>query len=498
MNGTCVHVGSALLPAGAPDPFWKAQIMKAIFHLLATAVSDRDERMPIPAGFSDDASRLNRTRITESVALSNDGASAEDQLRRLIQHVSARKLTLSVAGMRHTMGGHTCTTDGVVVQLPGLRQMHLDEHSNILHVQAGACWSDVLPYLHERQRSLQVVQSNNSFSVGGSLGANCHGWQPASPPIASTVVALRILLADGTLLRCTREEHPELFSLVIGGYGLFGIVLDAELAVCSNVCYCANSSVLLSTEYADFYQKHILSNPQVGLAYGRFRVEPEHFLREVLLTTYTTVSGNTLLPLDRPGFAKMRRAVFRSSVGSDSGKALRWELEKRWSSRMAGRAVTRNALLNEGVDVFENRKATTTDILQEYFVPLQQLEPFLEQLRIILPAHQADLLNMTIRFLRTDCESFLRYADQDLVALVMLFHQQRTRQADQSMAAMTREIIDAALHSGGRYYLPYRLHATQKQFVQCYPQAQRFFELKRLYDPQELLQNELYRTYGKP
>jgi FAD/FMN-containing dehydrogenase len=113
----------------------------------------------------------------------------------------------------------------------GLRHMHLDEQRNILHVQGGACWSDVLRYLHERQRSLKVMQSNNSFSVGGSLSANCHGWQAASPPIASTVLAFRLLLADGTIIRCSREEHPELFSLVLGGYGLFGILIDVELSL---------------------------------------------------------------------------------------------------------------------------------------------------------------------------------------------------------------------------------------------------------------------------
>jgi FAD/FMN-containing dehydrogenase len=153
-------------------------------------------------------------------------------------------------------------------------------------------------------------------------------------------------------------------------------------------------------------------------------------------------------------------------------------------------------LLNEGVEVFENRQVATTDILQEYFVPLEQLEPFLERVRVIIPSHHADLLNVTIRFLHTDHESFLRYADQDMFALVMLFHQPRTQQADQTMAEMTREVIEAALQSGGRYYLPYRLHATHEQFSRCYPQAQRFFELKRQYDPEELFQNELYRKYG--
>lgn len=203
--------------------------MKAFFQQLHTALTDRDERTPLPTGFTDDASRLNQTRITETAVVSRSGGSAEEHLRHHVQQARNRKLPLSVAGTRHTMGGQTSTPDGIVLNMLGLRQIHLDEPSNILHVQAGARWSDVLRYLHERQRSLQVMQSNNSFSVGGSLSTNCHGWQPASPPIASTVVAFRLLLADGTILRCSREEHVELFSLVLGGYGLFGIVIDAEV-----------------------------------------------------------------------------------------------------------------------------------------------------------------------------------------------------------------------------------------------------------------------------
>jgi FAD/FMN-containing dehydrogenase len=62
---------------------------------------------------------------------------------------------------------------------------------------------------------------------------------------------------------------------------------------------------------------------------------------------------------------------------------------------------------------------------------------------------------------------------------------------------MTRELVDAAIQAGGRYYLPYRLHATPAQFLRAYPQAEQFFKLKRQYDPQELFQNQFYRKYGK-
>ena len=64
------------------------------------------------------------------------------------------------------------------------------------------------------------------------------------------------------------------------------------------------------------------------------------------------------------------------------------------------------------------------------------------------------------------------------------------------MQAITQDLIDAAIENDGRYYLPYRMHATHDQFHQAYPQADKFFALKRKYDPGELFQNLFYVKYG--
>jgi FAD/FMN-containing dehydrogenase len=79
----------------------------------------------------------------------------------------------------------------------------------------------------------------------------------------------------------------------------------------------------------------------------------------------------------------------------------------------------------------------------------------------------------------------------------MLFHQQRSPSDDARMQALTQELIEAALVVGGRYYLPYRLHGTPDQFHRAYPQATRFFQLKRKYDPNEVFQNYVYAKYSK-
>ena len=125
---------------------------------------------------------------------------------------------------------HDCP-GGIVVDMRPFASMVLDPTTDLLRVGTGAIWSDVLAYLDPLGRSVAIMQSNDSFTVGGSVSVNCHGWQHGRPPIASSVRSFRILLADGQLLECSREENAELFSLALGGYGLFGILIDVDLEV---------------------------------------------------------------------------------------------------------------------------------------------------------------------------------------------------------------------------------------------------------------------------
>lgn len=103
-----------------------------------------------------------------------------------------------------------------------------------------------------------------------------------------------------------------------------------------------------------------------------------------------------------------------------------------------------------------------------------------------------------MRDVAEDKDAFLRYADRDMFCFVMFFHMARSATADERLRRLGERLIDIALAHGGRYYLPYRLHATQEQFHRAYPQGERFFALKRQYDPDGVLSNEFHRRYGIP
>jgi FAD/FMN-containing dehydrogenase len=284
--------------------------------------------------------------------------------------------------------------------------------------------------------------------------------------------------------------------LVLGGYGLLGIILDADLRVVPNERYRLEQHVVPVDRSLATLESKVKGRPGVQMVYARMNVVPGTFLQEIILNAFIREEGE-IPALAAPGNAELRRAIFRGSADSDYGKELRWSAETRIQPLLSGKVFSRNQLFSEGVEVLENRSADTTDILHEYFIPPARALGFVEALRRIIPRHRANLLNITVRGVNEDGDTFLRYADQAMFAFVMLFVQDKTAAGEERMQALTRELIDAALEHEGRYYLPYRLHATPEQFHQAYPQSREFFAQKRKYDPDRLFQNQFYLTYAR-
>ncbi|WP_417392815.1 FAD-binding oxidoreductase [Gimesia sp.] len=475
-----------------------ALIGRPVLHLAQTAWKDTATREPLKDGFVDDASRMNAMEISEVWPVPLDTREAEAQLAQLFARAQREGLPISIAGARHSMGGHTLVPGGIMVDMTSFNKMALDETQNLLHVQAGAKWSQIIPWLDERGKSVAIMQSNNSFTVGGSISVNCHGWQYGRPPIASSVESFRLMGADGNILNCSRTENAELFSLALGGYGLFGLILDVNLRVVPNERYRLEQKIVPVEQALSTFDE-MIEDSNVAMTFARMNITPDQFLRNVIITVfYREPNPSETLPelTDLP-LAAIRRPVFRGSSNSDYGKKLRWQTETKLQPYLRQSYYSRNQLLNEGVEIFENRSADYTDILHEYFIPRDGLEEFTTALHEIIPRHNQDLLNVTIRQVEEDEDTFLRYADQPLFAFVMLFHQPRTEAGDSRMESLSMELIEAALQTGGRYYLPYRLHATPQQFHRAYPQANQFFALKRTNDPGELFQNQFYLKYGR-
>jgi len=444
----------------------------------------------------DDVGRLYPTQVMEVVH-----AREVSDLQRVIWRAAAEKLEVSLSGKRHSQGGHVFYKGAVVLDMTRFNKiLRLDKERKIVTVQSGATWEDVQNYANEYGLAVKVQQASNIFTVGGSLSVNAHGRDPNFGSIIESVQSFRILLADGRIVEASRTENKELFSLAIGGYGLFGVILDVDLSLTDNDVYEKKTVELDYADYLDFFKKEVRGNPNVGLHYAWPSVSSRGFLKSMLVSTYykTDQRPEGIFTLTSESYIPITRFFLSLSRQGQWGKDFRWAMQKQFGDRPGStKLICRNNAMRPEVLFLAYDSAQDTDILQEYFVPIDRFASYMDALRNVFQAHGVNVLSVTIRYVPKNTEAVLSYARQDSFSFVLYINQELSEQGRKTAQEWTRKLVDITLEQGGTYYLPYQLYPTREQLLRSYPNFDEFVNAKRVHDPDEMFVSLFYKHYQK-
>ncbi|MEK7744603.1 MAG: FAD-binding oxidoreductase, partial [Elusimicrobiota bacterium] len=456
----------------------------------------RISEVPGPAGGTvDDVSRTNPTPV-DSVRL----PATEGEIREALAYARARHLRVSMAGARHSQGGQIVYDNNVVLDMARFNRFSVDKENKILTVQSGARWIDIQRSLDGQGLSLDVIQTHNIFSVGGSLSVNAHGSNPNSGPVGSTVLSMRIMLADGRVVNASREENPELFHAAIGGYGMVGVLLDVRLRLRDNELYGVEGEMVEVADYPEYFAKNIKGDPRVRYVHSLLSTAPSSFLKTVSVMKYVSREGGDIPSMDGKKLEELKAAFFNKTfflAKSKWGQELFWLMSGRLAPKLASLwRFSRNQAMSEPMIAFHSNDPKETQILNEYFLPPERFPEFVDRLRSAVLKHGATLTMAAARGVAADKDAMLPYAPEDRLALVLFFNQRISPEENEKMAAMTRELIAACIELGGRFYLPYQLVYSDEQLRKAYPDMERFTEAKRRFDPDETFMNKWYAKYG--
>jgi FAD/FMN-containing dehydrogenase len=456
-------------------------------------------------GTINDASCLDRTSVYGIIQVTNI-----DDIRNALAFAKENKLKVSMAGARHSMGGQAFFRNALVLDMTKFNQMSLDEANKVLTVQSGATWHDIQNFLHPKF-AVKAMQSRDIFTLGGSISVNAHGMDHQAGSVGSTIRSMRVLLPDGTIVRASRTEHAELFHLVVGGYGLFGVILDVELEVTENVVYEVNHRYIDYAEFPEIFDKELMPDPELGLFYGHLSTAKNSLLKDMILYIYTkaNVPDAVISPLQEESNVRLIRFMLNLSKRGDIPMGLKWFIEKqvgpvvqsctvtRTQAMKDGEVclVTRNDLTHESGSYLRNNLRNETDILHEYFIPRTQFIPFMDGLRRVIQENDVILLNVSVRVVHPE-QNFLNYAPIEMYSIVLYINQPTNTEGNEKMGRITRELIDLTNSLNGRFYLPYQLHYTPEQLERAYPEISAFFEAKKQHDPDELFTNTFYEKYS--
>jgi FAD/FMN-containing dehydrogenase len=208
---------------------------------------------------------------------------------------------ISVAGGRHAMGGQQFGTDTLLVDTRKLsRVVNLDRERGIVEVEAGIEWPELIDgYLSLQNGAGQtwgIAQKQTGadrLTIAGTIAANAHGRGLKMKPFVSDVESFVLVDAAGTAHTCSRTENAELFRLVHGGYGLFGILTSVRLRLVQRKKVERVVEIRTVDDLISAFEKRVGD----GFQYGDFQFSIEHdsqnFLHKGVFSCYRPVPVDT-------------------------------------------------------------------------------------------------------------------------------------------------------------------------------------------------------------
>lgn len=431
-------------------------------------------------------------------------------LREVVKRTKHLRSSISVGGSRHAMGGQQFAAQRIHVDMRSLdRVLRADSERGLLHIEAGACWPKIISATQAmkgldgtpwaiRQKQTGV----DEVTLGGSISANAHGRGLLMQPLAADIEELTLIDAEGEIVVCSRAQNSELFSLAVGGYGLFGLIYSATLRLTPRRRVQRLVDILDLADAMNAVHRRVSQ----GCLYGDFQfvIDPDDdsFLHRGVFACYqpvAEVASDVDASADLSSETWLRLLQLAHEDKSQafslySQHYLRTHGSRYWSDTMQlGTYIPTYAdYLESHRKVAAASEAKETLVIGEHYVPRENIAIFMAEAARILKSRRVEVIYGTIRaILRDEC-SFLAWAKADFACVIFNLRTPHTPEGKARTADAFRALIASALDLGGSYFLTYHNYATREQVLRAYPQFPAFLERKRHFDPETRFTSRWY------
>jgi FAD/FMN-containing dehydrogenase len=453
---------------------------------------------------NDTHSQLNTTRVDRIVAIDSEAT-----LRATLAAARAEGKPVCIAGGRHAMGGQQFATGAVLIDTRSMnRIVALDTERGIVEAEAGIQWPELVDGLITMQAGnpspwgiIQKQTGADRLTLGGALAANVHGRGLALKPIIGDVLSFTLMDADGNLRTCSRNENYYLFRLVIGGYGLFGVITRVRLKLMRRTKLERIVQIIDTDDLMPAFAERIAEGFLYGDCQFSTDMSSDNYLRKGVFSCYRPLPADTPMPEDQKELSEaqwrelyyLSHADTRAAYEAYTSYYLSTSGQRYWSD-----TNQLSLYIDDYHAELDSRLRCPhkcSEMITELYVPRPALPAFLAAVRADFRKHGAKLIYGTIRLIERDDESFLAWAREPWVCAVMNLHVEHTEDGVRKAAADFRRLIDRAIEFGGSYFLTYHRWANRAQIEAAYPLLPDFLRLKQQQDPSGVFQSAWYRHY---
>ncbi|MEO7454371.1 MAG: FAD-binding oxidoreductase [Fimbriimonadales bacterium] len=417
-------------------------------------------------------------------------------------------LKIALKGGGNSYGDAFQSPEGVVIDLSRMtRILSYDRQTGVIRCEPGVTIEALWEHVIGDGWWPPVVSGTSKVTLGGALAANIHGKNNFhAGPIGEHVRSFRLLKVDGTSVECNQDD--DLFYAVIGGFGLLGVITEIELQLkrihsgklrveaFASGNWDETIRIFAEQENHDYLVAWIDGFAQ-GQCAGRGLIHAADYLDEgedphpeETLSVRAQELPDTAMGWIPKSKMHSLMSPFVSRFGMRFTNALKFRSAKKEHGKVI---LQRFAEFNFLLDSVPNWKfAYKPGALIQYqaFIPKENAQITLADITEYARDRKHPPFLAVMKRHRPD--KFLLSHAVDGYSLALDFPVGRRNRED--LWALTAELDRLVLAAGGRFY--FAKDSTMRQTTaDAYlgEAVQRFMDIKRQLDPENLLQTSLSR-----
>ncbi len=436
----------------------------------------------------------------------------EEEIIEIIRFANETKKQIALRGGGCSYGDAAHVNGGIVLDLTDFSKIiSFDTDSGIIEAQSGARIKDIWETSIEKGYWPPVVSGTMMPTLGGALSMNIHGKNNFKVgTIGEHVLSFRFVTAKGDIVECSPNQNKDLFYSAISGFGMLGVFLtiriqmkrihSGKMKVFPVVVH--NFQELFDYFEAEYKQSDYLVGWidafATGKSLGRGQIHKAIHL----------APGEDK---DFPDNCKLERQHLPSTLFYLIPKKWMWVLMKPFSFSIGmrllnlakyiasvifnGKAYLQGhaefAFLLDYVPNWKYVYKPGSMIQYQVFVPKEKAKQTLES--IFQLCQKRRIVNYLSVFKKHKPDPFLLTHAVDGYSMAMDFPV--TKSNKEKLWELCYEMDDLVLKAGGKFYFAKDSTLRKKIVESFFPKEslETFRTLKKKYDPNSILQTDLYK-----
>ena len=436
----------------------------------------------------------------------------KEQLFEAFQLARRSGLTVGLRGGGNSYGDAALNSEQILLDLRRMnRILAWDPIQGVVRVEPGVSISQLWQYILEDGWWPPVVTGTSETTVGGCAGMNVHGknaYQVGT--IGDHILEFDLMLPSGEIITCSRDNNSDLFYAAIGGFGMLGIFTSITMQM--KRIYSGYLDVYTQTQHDldgmfEYFRTYAGSSDYIvgwinsfgkGSALGEGDVHRANYLppgADLAPSQSLRLDNQHLTP---NMFGVLPRSIvwlgmrpFMNNLGTSLVNRAKMISGRFGGARQYRQTHAAFHFLLDYVPDWKNAYGPGGLIQYQPFIPKETArDAFADILRL---CQRRGIPNYLTVFKRHRPDDFLMTHGLDGFSMAMDFRVTESRRGP--IESLAYEMDEIVLAAGGRFYLA-KDSTLRPSVAEAYLGKEtiaEFKDLKAKYDPEDMLQTDLWR-----